>query len=300
MRSFAIFAALAGASALSGCGSVVVATLDGGAEPQQANVKSHVVKGPADAGGVASVTDRTSNGVDTTVTLYVAKVPFTDNVEVPTSAAVAFSGQTDAGAPIPPTERLRAPTELADRALRGEPIDTSNIRYGDGDSFLQLVSSGNGYAAARYETKAGGTGHLGYVVAGQRSDASAIPTAGTATFNGKAHATVFGSASGRASAEGNARIVANFGNRTVNGTISNLTVGGQAQPGTQIILNQAPIAGNSYSGSVNMTGAASSSGNYQGGFYNPEVNGTAGSFHLRASGVGGQDIEAVGAFGGNR
>jgi hypothetical protein len=306
MKLSIVLATLGATALLSGCGSAVVASLDGSAVPQQQNIKSHMVSGTADGNGsVSVVSDRTANGVDTTATLFIAKVPFSD-AQVPTSAEVSFAGKTDGGATIQNSGRMQAPASLADKAIAGETINTADIRYSDADSFLQMVDAGNGWGAARYEARQGNTAFLGYVVAGQRTEGSAMPSAGAATYNGKANATWFASSSGKGTATGNSTVIATFapGGGTVKGTITGIAVDGVAQPGLALNLNPTAIAGNSYAGGATMTGALSSTGNYQGGFYSTGATGTAGTFHMTATGVatsaGIQNVEAVGAFGGNQ
>lgn len=309
MNRLMVAAALLGSTALAGCGSAVVASLDQNAQPQTARVGAHVVSGTVSNGTVETVSDRTSSGVDANAILYLAKVPFTD-LEVPTSAEVQFpNGRTDGGTVIPSTGRMQAPSSLADKAIAGGDLseDLANLRYSDDDSFLQLVQTGNGYGAARYEARSGNNAFLGYVVSGQRSDPAAVGAqTGMATFNGKAQATWFASGSGKGTAQGDSQMIATFapGGGVVSGGVTNIAVDGVAQPGLAMTLNPSAISGNAYTGSANLVGAASSSGNYQGGFYNADVSETAGTFHLRASGVatsaGIQDVEAVGTFGASK
>lgn len=308
MRISLVFVAMAGTMLLSGCGAAIVSSLDGGATPQAAKVSAHVVSGAASGDTIGNtVSDRTSAGVDSTATIYMAKVPFS-GLEVPTSAELAFNGKMDSGATIPNTGRMQAPSSLADKAIAGGDLtaDLETVKYSDGDSFLQRVDDGNGFVALRYEAKQGDTVFHGYVVGGVRTDASKMPTTGTATFNGEAHGTWFASSSGKGTAKGDSQVIAAFapGGGTVNGTVKNITVDGVAQTGLQLNMAPTAINGNSYNGAASLTGAATSSGNYQGGFYSSDASGTAGTFHLRATGVatsaGIQDVEAVGSFGGNQ
>jgi hypothetical protein len=311
MRSMIMAGALLAVGALSGCGASVVASLDQNAVPTATSGQAHVVAGTMTNGSVTTVTDRTSNGTPASATIFMAEVPFV-GIEVPTSASAGFSGQTDGGLLIPATGRMAAPSSLADKAIAGQDIsaDIENLKYSDSDSFLQLVGTGNGFAMVKYEAQQGSTGYLGYVVAGldgtKSTDAQIAAQTGTATFNGKASATWFASGTGKADATGDATVTATFapGGGTAGGAISNIAVAGVAQPGLSVVLAPAAIAGSAYNGAATMTGAAASNGNFQGQFFNPDVNGTAGTFHLRATGVttsaGVQDVEAVGAFGGNR
>ncbi len=293
--------AVAATAALAGCGSAVIGTIDGSAVPQRAAVQSHMLAGTLGADGkIGTVTDRTASGVATDVTVNVGKVPFSDT-EVPSSTEVAFKGTMTGGTTIPDSGRMLADRQLVDDALAGRPIDQDAIKYGNGDAMLQVVGTGNGFVAGRYTNKAGGTGFLGYVVAGERT--KSMPTAGLATFVGKANATVVGSSSGTQNATGNVTLTAAFaaGGGTVGGTITGLTAGA-GSPTYNLALAPAAISGNSYgNGSItSASGGVVTSSNYQGGFYNAGATGTAGTFYLQGTGMGGQSVEMVGAFGGNR
>src|SRR5690606_23123731 len=138
-------------------------------------------------GNVVTVTDRTVNGVSTkaTANLYEG---------APTSTELVFNGMMDGGTSIPDSGRMKIGNDIAQRLIDGENVPPTDIRYSEGDAFLQVVGTGEGYVAGRYGNKTGTTGFLGYVVAGESTASGNVPSSGTATYNGTAHATMFSAA----------------------------------------------------------------------------------------------------------
>ena len=95
-------------------------------------------------------------------------------------------------------------------------------------------------------TNDGSSGRIGVVAGGNPTPLAAMPTAGTATYNG---ATIGAAASSSAAyaLAGNAQLVANFSTNTVNTTLSNLQFENTA---TNVVTAQ-----------PNLTGAATITGN---------------------------------------
>lgn len=295
---------LASAALLGGCAQSLVNIADGQATPQTATVRSHMVAGTLGSDGkIAKVTDRTAKGVETNATVNVYR-------GAPTSTEFSFAGNMDGGTVIPASGRMRISDATARKVLDGVELKTSDMRYESGDAFLQVVSNGEGYVAGRLQNKVGNTGYLGYVVAGDITPAGSVPSKGTATYEGDAVATIFGSRSGQQTAKAKSRIDVDFANgaRTVSGKLTKVKVGGKTQ-NFDIQLRQSKIKGNGYSGGVQLAGAGAvgssmKSSSYQGSFFGKKAAGTAGTFHFRANGVTllnrRQNIEVVGAFGGDK
>ncbi len=306
MPRMSCLVALGATLSLGGCGGMVIDVLDGQAVPgPTSKAGAHVVAGAGTGAGFTAVTDRTAKGATATATLNMY------NNDVPTSAEVAFETKTDGGVTIPDSGRLKLSSAIANEvvnaALAGrEPnIDENNIKFGDGDTFLQLASSGNGFATVSYTGSSGGTGFHGYLVAGERT--RNMPIDGTAKYVGNANATSFGETSGRRTVTGTTTLNATFlpVGSTIRGSMTNLKAG-DAALGYDITMNPAAISGNGFTGGTLATSAgAVTQSDYQGGFYVGDASGAAGTFHMRAAGVpngsgGVEAVEMVGSFGGNK
>jgi hypothetical protein len=180
------------------------------------------------------------------------------------------------------------------------------------DGFLDQVTEGSTFALGRYSVRSGSKLFTGYRVAGDTP--VNIPTSGTATYTGAAHATMFGSTTGARDVSGNAQLVAAFGAGTgaIAGRLTNLTANG-APVGYELALNPTALSGASYLGgtlSVTHPGGAASganvySGNWQGQFFGEGARAATGTFTIGAHGVpmaggGTESVQGVGGFGGER
>jgi hypothetical protein len=222
-----------------------------------------------------------------------------------TSAWVA--GFLPGGSSIPPLEGLE-PDPSA-------PLNPMRTVFSN-DGFLEQVGEGSGFALGRYSVRNRTRDKLfvGYRVAGDMTLAPSMPTGGTATYQGVAHALIFGSATGARDVSGRSSLTANFepGNASVRGRLDQLKAGGQPV-GYEIVLNPAAIDVNNFLGGGmaverdggGATGAVVYSGDWQGVFYGSGASAAAGTFTLGAVGVplpgsGTEDIQGVGGFGASR
>ena len=193
-------------------------------------------------------------------------------------------------------------SRFGDLSMIGAPNQTA-FQSGDG----QNVAIGANYAALGYNYQtfgvwatgiATGSGNIGAISAGAATQNSAVPTTGTATFNGSANGIYVDPAGQGYLAASDAKLVTNFGNRS----ISYSTTGSAAinpTNGTKLqdpaILNMQgtltyAAGSNDFSGSVSSSGL---NGSAKGRFYGPAANEAGGSFALTGSGV----QAYIGAFG---
>lgn len=260
--------------------------------------------------GAVVVTDRTRTGVTVEVTPQPA-------------------GGTPTGADVEPKGTMTGGTVIGDARLGMKVVpgtEASNFpsyRTESGDAFLQFTEITPEMAAWQYriQTSPGAyTQLLG--LAGKPTET--MPATGSATFTGAATLEMAGGI-GLSRATGATKLDADFtpGGGTVSGRISGITLGvGGSNPftpqpggralGVDLLLNPAPIAGNTYSGgTVGIVTAGTDTGvgtvvssDYGGGFYGAGASQTGGSFHLQATGVPTSlmqmDIEAIGAIYGLR
>lgn len=129
----------------------------------------------------------------------------------------------------------------------------------------------------------------GAFVIGYETPAAAVPTSGTATFNGRAEGAVFNAGTDRASIEltdGTATFTANFGTRTVSGTVIGIVardaVGGIPTgmfPGWNDFSFNSVITANAFSGDTRVTNspggitslAGNATGTIEGRFFGPSA-----------------------------
>ena len=138
------------------------------------------------------------------------------------------------------------------------------------------------------------SGRIGVFAGGTPTPVAAMPTTGTATYNG----TTIGAAASSSAAyalAGNAQLVANFSTNTVNTTISNLQFENvstnqiTAQPN---LTGTASITGNQYKGPL---AGGTLSGTSTGTFYGPSAQETAGVWRVSGGGV-----TAIGSYGAKK
>ena len=124
----------------------------------------------------------------------------------------------------------------------------------------------------------------GAFVTGYETPAGAMPTAGSATFQGSARGTMFSPASAsnglpcpcsEVSLGGTASFTADFGARTLDGTLTGMSVGGTA-PWNDVAFTSA-IMGSSFSGTTSVTTAPTgamglnATGTLDGSFFGPSA-----------------------------
>ncbi|SEQ29721.1 hypothetical protein SAMN03080615_01096 [Amphritea atlantica] len=140
-------------------------------------------------------------------------------------------------------------------------------------------------------------GRIGSISVGSRTDGSAVPTTGSATFVGITSGVYIDSAGTAFFVAGNTSINADFSARSLNfTTFNNNTVNGNTgATGVNSDLNLSgtltyAAGSNNFSGSVNGTGLTGSASGY---FYGPSAEEAGGTFALTGSGV----ENYTGAFG---
>lgn len=222
-----------------------------------------------------------------------------------TSAWVA--GFLPGGSSIPPLDGLVPDPDA--------PINPMRTVFSN-DGFLEQVGEGSGFALGRYSVRNRARDKLfvGYRVAGDMTLAPNMPTSGTATYQGVAHALMFGSATGARDVSGRSTLTADFdpANASVRGRLDRLVAAGQPV-GYEIVLNPAAIDTNNFLGgglAVERDGGGASgatvySGDWQGVFYGAGASAAAGTFTLGAVGVplpggGSESVQGVGGFGASR
>jgi hypothetical protein len=146
------------------------------------------------------------------------------------------------------------------------------------------------------DSQGNGSGRLFAFAFGNPTSGAAMPVSGSATYNGTTSGAG-GAADSKTpnsltALQGNAQIVANFSNQSVNAKLTNLTTQNlytSAMGTLPDLTGTAAISGNAYSGAIAGTGL---SGSIKGNFYGPAAQETAGVW--QASGGG---INWVGSFG---
>ncbi len=137
-------------------------------------------------------------------------------------------------------------------------------------------------------------GRAGTFAFGNLTPAASVPATGTATFNG-ATIGVGGATSGSTvyALQGNAQIIANFGNQSVTTNLTNLgtqNISTNATGSLPNLTGTSTIGGNAYTGPISGTGLT---GTINGNFYGPAALETAGVW--QASGAGNSWIGSYGA-----
>jgi hypothetical protein len=182
------------------------------------------------------------------------------------------------------------------------------------DGFLDQVGSGPGFALGRYSVRnrAGDKLFMGYRVAGDLI--TTMPVDGSASYEGVAHALMFGSQTGARDVSGKASLAASFspGQAAISGRLTQLEAGG-APVGYEIALKPASISHSSFlEGQLTIenvgggaSGAAVYSGHWQGAFHGIDAVAAAGTFTIGATGVplaggGSELVQGVGGFGASR
>ncbi|MBN1006996.1 transferrin-binding protein-like solute binding protein [Amphritea pacifica] len=149
-------------------------------------------------------------------------------------------------------------------------------------------------------TGSGASGRLGSISVGSRTDGSAVPTTGTATFTGATSGFYIDSAGTLFYVLGNTSINADFANRSLafttsnNNTVNINTEVASVNSDLNLSGTLTYSAGsNNFSGSVTGTGLTGSASGY---FYGPSAEEAGGTFALTGGGV---EIY-TGAFGAKR
>lgn len=191
--------------------------------------------------------------------------------------------------------------------------------FSNSDSFLTQVREGDNYALAMYETEMGNRRFVTYgVTQGNETPRRNMPVAGTATYNGSAHGTVYGSRSGEAELDGRLSLAAGWapGGGSIGGKITDIRLnpknGARYRADYDIVMEATRIRGNEYrDGNMYIANrgsnaeVGSTTGRYDGTFFGGRYRETAGTFSFSSRGIpagGGRTerIEGVGAFGGRR
>jgi hypothetical protein len=222
-----------------------------------------------------------------------------------TAASAWVAGFLPGGSSIPPLEGL-VPDPNA-------PINPMRTVFSN-DGFIEQVAEGEDYLLGRYSVRNRARDKLfvGYRIAG--ASTPDMPRGGTATYQGSAHALMFGSTTGARDVAGKSALAASFepGSASISGRLTDLKAG--AQPvGYELVLTPATISANNYTGGIiqvehpggGSAGATVYSGDWQGVFYGPGANSTAGTFTLGAVNVpmpggGTENLQGVGGFGASR
>lgn len=182
------------------------------------------------------------------------------------------------------------------------------------DGFLDQVAEGDGFRISRYSVRDRPTGRqfLGYRIVGDPT--SNIPATGTATYDGAAHALMFGSRTGARDVAGRVRLVANFDPAagSISGRISDLKADGR-NVGYELALLPATFSEAAFlGGGIAVEGEAGApsgavvySSDWQGMLYGNGATAAGGTFTLGALNVpmaagGTESIQGVGGFAGSR
>lgn len=133
-----------------------------------------------------------------------------------------------------------------------------------------------------------------YFGTGVQTPISSMPTSGTAHYAGTTMGKMVDSTNTTFDFFGTAHLQADFGTRSISGSVNNLT-GSTAPPITSIGLNAGtiPLNSNSFSGTASAAGGLS--GSWSGKFYGPAANEVAGTYTLT-----GGAVQAWGSFGAGR
>lgn len=263
------------------------------------------------------IVDRSGQSSDVTVTQHLTN-------GTPTSADIEVTGSLAGGTVVSAVQGLPA-VEGGFLRERKSDIGTS------ADAFLQ-ITSGKSHGLYAYirttgdDPTIGGYAYTGVVAIGDKT--SNMPTSGSATYRGQATAYLFPHTSGGETTRdqlrelsGTAALTASFnpGSASVSGRITDMKskstlTGVQAPFGADIVMNPAPMSGNSYQGGTlrlvragtNTAAGNVTSSDYQGSFFGDAAAETAGSFQFAATGVtvpgvgANQNVQAVGGFSGSR
>lgn len=146
-----------------------------------------------------------------------------------------------------------------------------------------------------------GSGNVGAISVGAKTAGSDVPTSGGGTFTGYGGGVYIDSAGIDYAALGDATLIADFGNRTVDLTISNTN---KIAQNTQVVSSATNLnlsgqltytaGSNSYTGPITTTGGMT--GQATGSFYGPGAVETGGTFSATGTGV----ESYIGAFGAKR
>lgn len=145
-------------------------------------------------------------------------------------------------------------------------------------------------------------GNTGAFAVGQMTPAANIPTTGQAVYTGSTIGALV-TGGGSFVLTGNAQLTANFLLMSVSGSLSGMQAfaNGTSTPWNTLTLGAAPItagAGGPYAGAVTSPASGSLvalSGTYNGNFFGPAANETAGTWKVTGTGT-----TAFGAFGAKR
>jgi hypothetical protein len=227
----------------------------------------------------------------------------------PSTVSISVAGTLQGGTAVPGATGLKV-----DQAKSGDATLVTT-EGADGDPFLAALTIGKHHAVGFYATQQGTTQFIGVGVTGET--ATAMPTAGAATFKGDLNAIVAGSVTGVQSAGGPVTMTAAFapGGGTISGRTNNLADNETDElVGFDFVFANAAISGTNYSGgTVSLVSEGLSipvgtvtSSNYQGSFFGPSAVETGGTFQIESTGVpnkingGTQTIQAIGAFGASQ